>query len=421
MKICILSTYDSGGGAFIAARRLHKSLIKIGVNSTMLVKEKITDDETIISFCNNKLEKGLNKLIPTLDSLPLQFYPNRDSTPFSIQWIPDRLLGKVSSLAPDIINLHWVSLGYLQIETIPKFKKPILWTLHDMFPFTGGCHCSGDCVKYTKQCGSCPILQSNNNWDLSYWVFQRKAKAWRNLNLTIVTPSKWLANVAKSSSLFKDYRIEIIPHGIDTKIYKPINRKIAREILNLPQDKQIIAFVAINAIKNPLKGFQILQAALQGLSNNLEWKNNDNVEIIVVGSSEPKIKINLGFLCRYLGKIQDDLGLVIAYSAANLTVVPSKQEAFCMTAFESLACGTPVVAFHTSGLTDIVDHQVNGYLAKPFDVEDLARGIAWVLDDQERYLKLCKNARKKVVENFDEELQAKHYYSLLAELIEQKT
>jgi glycosyltransferase involved in cell wall biosynthesis len=222
-----------------------------------------------------------------------------------------------------------------------------------------------------------------------------------------------LAQRASASSLLRDFRVEVIHHGLDTTIFKPIEQRLAREKLNLPQDNVYVLFGATKATSDLRKGFHLLEPALQLLSRT-EWQ--DRLETVIFGADEPMNAPNLGFKSHYLGRLDDDFSVVLAYSAADVTIVPSLYEAFGQTAFESLACGTPVVAFNTTGLKDIVEHQQNGYLARPYEVEDLAKGIAWVLEDKERLKKLCERAREKVEQEFNLELQAKNYLSLFKEV-----
>lgn len=413
MKVLHISTFDTTGGAAIAAYRLHRGLQNISVDSQMLVRAKFSDDKAVV-MPKTDLGKSVARLRANLDSLPLRFYHNIDHHTFSPQWVLDGIAPQVAQLTLDVINLHWACNGYLQIETIPKLKKPLVWTLHDMWSFTGGCHYSEKCDRYTNSCGACPQLKSNRDWDLSRSVWQRKAKAWKELNLTIVSPSHWLAQCARKSFLFQDLRVEVIPHGLDTARYKPINKKVAREIFNLPQDKQIILFGAVSATQDRRKGFDLLQLALQKLGQS-QWK--EKIELVVFGSSQPENSINLGFNAHYLNRLNDDTSLALVYSSADVMIVPSVQEAFGQTASESLACGTPVVAFNATGLPDIVEHQQNGYLARPFEIEDLAQGIAWVLEDKERHQKLCDRAREKAEQEFTLELQAPRYLSLYEDIL----
>jgi glycosyltransferase involved in cell wall biosynthesis len=410
MKVLHLSTSDIDGGAARAAYRLHQGLQNIGVTSQMLVRAKASVDKTVIAE-----KTALTKLGPPSSGWPLKLYPQRDRAMFSAQWFPDAIAPKTKQINPDIVHLHWICNGFVQIETLAKLNKPLVWTLHDMWAFTGGCHYTQECDRYTNTCGSCPQLQGKGDGDLSRWVWQRKAKAWKALNLTIVSPSHWLGQCAKASSLFKDVRVEVIPHGLDLEKYQPIERETARKLLNLPQDKQLVLFgTSPGTTGDKRKGFVLLQAALQQLSQ-AGWQ--DRLESVVFGGSKPDNPIDLGFKTHYLGQFHDDISLALVYASADVMMVPSMQEAFGQTASEALACGTPAIAFAATGLKDVIAHQQDGYLAKPFEVEDLARGIAWVLEDGDRYEKLCFNARAKAEREFNLELQARRHQSLYQEIL----
>ena len=414
MKVVLLNSSDTEGGAARAAYRLHQGLRGIGVSSEMLVKNQNSGDLSVIST-QKGMAKSFDKIISVLSNSPLRLYPERNPGIFSPQWLPDSLAAKVAKIQPDIINLHWVCGGYMQVESVAKFHKPLVWTLHDMWAFTGGCHYSEECDRYIRSCGSCPQLHSGKDSDLSRWVWWRKAKAWKNLNLTLVTPSAWLAECAKSSSLCKDYRVEVIPNGINAQRYKPINREWAREILNLPQDKQIVLFGGAGGTGDRWKGFNLLVPALQSLSKS-GW--NDRIELLVFGSSQPSNPIELGFKAHYLGKFADDISLAIVYAAADVFVAPSVYDNLPNTVMEAAACGIPSVGFKIGGMPDLIDHCSNGYLAKPYETEDLARGIAWVLEDSERHQKLCHNAREKVEAKFTLEVQAREYQKLYEEVLQ---
>ncbi|NJL82956.1 MAG: glycosyltransferase [Chloroflexaceae bacterium] len=419
MKILHLSSSDILGGAARAAWRLHQGFLKLGMNSTMLVQNKASDDETVVCF-NKKIQKGIAKIKPTLDCFPLEIFSQHKKSVgeiFSLQWVPDNISTKVSSIAPDIINLHWVNSGFLQIETLAKFGLPIVLTLHDMWPFTGGCHYSQGCDRYTQSCGKCPQLKSTQECDLSRWVWKRKEKAWKDLNLTIVTPSKWLAECAQSSSLFGDLPVQVIPSGLDTQKYRQVDKQIARSLLGLPTDKKIILFGAINSTTDRRKGYHLLIPALQKIKTLVD---NQDIELVVFGASQPSNTSDLSFKTHCLGRLNDDISLALAYSAADVMTVPSIQEAFGQTASESLACGTPVVAFDATGLKDIVDHQQNGYLVNPFDTEDLAYGILWTVENEERQKKLSENARLKAEAEFDLMNQAKTYLKLYIRILDNK-
>ena len=415
VKILLLSTNDNSPGAARGAYRLHRGLNRIGVRSQMLVQTKQTDDRTVIGSSSSS---GTAQVVAgsrlTLGQLPLKLYPQRDRSKYSPQWLPDNLVSRVNRLQPDLINLHWVCSSYLQIETLAKFNQPLVWTLRDMWAFTGGCHYTKDCDRYTDSCGRCPQLGSSRDWDLSRWVWQRKRKAWQNLNLTIVTLSTWLAQSARSSALFQDLRIEVIPNGLDLSIYKPADRQVARKQLNLPQDKKLVLFGAARATSDKRKGFEQLQQALQHLSQS---EAGDELELVIFGGSRPENPPNFGFKEHYLGKFSDDTSLALVYSAADVFVAPSIQEAFGNTILEALACRIPCVGFNIGGLRDTIEHQSNGYLARPYETEDLARGISWILEDETRYQKLSDRARQKAEQEFSLKIPAEKYAALFDELL----
>ncbi|QDL06525.1 glycosyl transferase [Brasilonema octagenarum UFV-E1] len=412
MKVLQMSTYDSGG-AGRAVYRLHQGLHSIGINSQLLVQAKNTDDKTVIAQ-HTKLEKGIAKLRPSLSRLLLNFYPQRELTDYYLSWLPDRVCPQVKQLNPDILNLHWISNGYLEVETIAKLNKPIVWTLHDMWAFTGGCHYSQNCDRYMNSCGACPQLNSQKQRDLSRWQWQRKARAWQEADITLVSPSSWLAKCAQASSIFRNTRVEVIPNGLDTNKYKPVNKHIARELLNLPQDKQLIVFGAVNATQHKRKGFTLLQAALQDLSKSV-WQ--DRLELVIFGSSQSDNQIDLGFRTHYTGKLADDVSLSLVYSAADVFIAPSIEDNLPNTVMEAIACGTPCIAFHIGGMPDMIEHQKNGYLAQPYKIEDLSYGITWVLENTERYQKLCHHAREKAEQEFTMQIQAQRYLSMYTELL----
>jgi glycosyltransferase involved in cell wall biosynthesis len=413
LKILIVNTHEKEGGAARSAYRLHKGLMSIGAESRMLVQYKKGDDPTIIGPAN-KLAKGLAFWRPELNALPLICYRNRTSPLFSPQWIPDSIPGRIVNLKPDITNLHWICDGFLRIETIAKLKGPIVWTLHDLWAITGGCHYPSECTRYIEACGCCPHLQSQKVRDLSRRVWKRKEKAYRGIDLTVVTPSRWLAKCAKSSSLFGAFRTDVIPYGLDLNRFKPVDKLQARNFLNLPPDTNLILFGAINATEDTRKGFQYLVPALQKLKD-AGWQ--DKVEIVIFGSSGGSTNEYPVFKTHFLGTLNDDISLSLAYAAADAFIAPSIQENLSNTVMESIACGTPCIAFNVGGMPDMIEHRNNGYLANPFDIEDLAHGISWVIEEPKRTHALGHSARKKAEQEFSLDLQARRYLTLYEELL----
>ena len=408
-----MNTHEVQGGAARAASRLHKGLRGIGADSLMLVQSKHSDDPTVVGP-GSKIGKGLALLRPELDSLPLRTYRNRKGSIFSVQWIPDSTRAVVENLKPDIINLHWVCDGFLKIETIAKWKRPVVWTLHDSWAFTGGCHIPFDCLRYTDSCGCCPQLQSKRSGDISHRIWLRKKKTYRRLQPVLVTPSRWLSDCVKKSSLMREARIEVIPHGLALTRFKPVNKLQARNLLNLPSNKHLILFGAMRATEDPNKGFQYLVPALQKLRES-GWQ--DKAELVIFGSSFRETKNRPPIKTHFLGTLQDDLSLSMVYTAADVFVAPSIQESFGNTVLEAIACGTPCVAFPVGGIPDMIEHKKNGYLASPFDVEDLAHGITWVIEDTERNRMLGLRAQEKGKQEFSIDLQARRYKALYEDIL----
>ncbi|WGL63767.1 glycosyltransferase family 4 protein [Pseudomonas sp. CW003PS] len=409
MKVLIVNTSDIEGGAARAAYRLHRSLLEAGVDSNMLVQSNASDDFTVIGPAD-KLQKGLSKLRPTLDAIPVRRYKNRTKTLFSPAWLPfSGIVDRINEFDPDVVHLHWVTGGMLRIEDVARIRAPVLWSLHDMWAFTGGCHYDEECGKFKNSCGSCPVLASVKESDLSSKVLQRKQVSFKqHTNLTIVGLSNWLANQAKRSTLFKNTSVVNLPNPIDTKSFSPFSKQQSRTLFNLPGDKKLVLFGAMGATSDPRKGFKELAQALDHLPSEYE--------LVVFGSSEPKISQGFKQKAHYLGHLHDDITLRVLYNAADVMVVPSLQENLSNAIMESLSCGTPVVGFDIGGNSDLIDHQVNGYLTEPYSTDDLAKGIDWVLQHQSPD-KLADNARQKVLENFESSLVASKYINLYREVL----
>jgi glycosyltransferase involved in cell wall biosynthesis len=415
MKIIILNTSDNeGGGAARATYRLHQGLNSVGVNSKMLVQQKMSDDSSVL-VTNHKTGGILNKLRPSLDPLPLKFYKKRTAIHWGVSWLSSNIDAQIKDLDPDLVHLNWICSGFIPSSILPRIKKPLVWTLHDSWPFTGGCNIPFNCIKYQQKCGSCPQLGSNQEIDISRWLWAKKKKCWKNLNLTIIAPSKWLANCAKTSSLFRNFRIEVIPNGINTNQYRPIGRQLARNILGLDKEKKYLLFGAFGFSADPNKGLQYLAPAVQRLADYYEWK--DNLEILVFGGLKSPNSQDFHFKTTYFGKLHDDISLNMLYSAVDVFIAPSMQENLPNTIMEALACGTPCVAFNIGGIPDLIKHQETGYLASPYKIEDLAYGINWVLSDSSRWLELSTNARKKVENEYKIEIIANRYKAIYQEII----
>lgn len=415
MKITILNTFANGGGAARATDRLHRGLLSIGVNSRLMVLHKATDDPTLIApEPQSWLKNRVALFFTRRDARTTRFYQANGNRYFSPARCPDKLVSTMSTINPDLVHLSWVNSGFMKIETLRQFKRPLVWTLHDMWPFTGGCHYDDECGRFQQACGKCPIISSGKDHDLSRSIWERKRKSWHDVPIVVVSPSHWLAEMARSSSLFRDKRVEVIPNGIDVEKYKPLDKNKARDAYGLPQDKHLVLFSALSATTDKRKGGHLLVPAIKKMAL-AGWK--ESTELVVIGASAPENPPDLGMKVHYMGHLHDEISMVLLYSAADVTVAPSLQENLSNTVMESLSCGTPVVAFNIGGMPDMIDHQSSGYLARPFELDDLAAGMMWVLGNKARHEKLTQHSRKTVMERYALEKVANRYLALYEDIL----
>ncbi len=411
MKLILLNHSDINGGAARAAYRIHHALRQSGVDSRMCVDSATSGDWTAQGPAT-KLRKGWAKIRPTLGGAPFKpVFKTGNPIIHSPAILPSGRVAALNNSDADVLHLHWVQGEMLSIADIGRLRKPVVWTLHDMWAFCGAEHYTEEFrwrEGYRK--GNRPSYESG--FDLNRWTWERKRKHWQR-PMHIVTPSHWLAQSVRESALMRDWPVSVIPNPIDTERWQPLEQVLARELLGLPKGVPLLLFGAIGGGQDPRKGFDLLQAALQHLRGEIS-----ELQLVVFGQLRPKDPPDLGFPIHYTGYLHDDLSLRALYSAADAFVLPSRQDNLPNTGVESLACGTPVVAFDTCGLPDIVTHQETGYLAKAFDEEDLARGIQWVLADHVRHVRLGAKARAEAVTRFASTVIAPQYVKTYKSAIE---
>ncbi|MCP3929873.1 MAG: glycosyltransferase, partial [Bacteroidetes bacterium] len=310
----------------------------------------------------------------------------------------------------DIVILHWVGKEMLSIAEIGKINKPIIWRLADQWAFCGAEHytLSEKDKRYIDKYLTTNRNRNEKGFDINRWTWKRKIKHWYNKPMTIVTGSNWLADCAKSSYLFKNKRVEVIPSGLDMNSYKPVDKKVARQILNLPMNKKLILFGSMGANIDKRKGFHLLQPALKYLKKN----SNIDMATVIFGASMPKFAPDFGMPSYYLSVLQDEWSLVLAYSAADVFVLPTMHDNLPYTIIESMACSTPCVSFRIGGLPDIIDHDINGFLATPFNTEELAEGIQTIIENDTLREEMSTNSRQKALEEYDVNIQVNKYLQL---------
>lgn len=409
MKIISLNSSDTFGGAARAAYRLQAALRDQGADARLMVQRKCSDNPWVIGPAN-PWQRGLGLARNQIDALPLAITGRRADALFSLSFVPSDIVARINGLHPDVVHLHWICEGLTSIGKLAYVQAPVIWTLHDSWPFTGGCHVPYDCTAYQQRCGRCPQLGSSSTFDLSRIGWSRKQSMFRQLQPVIVSPSRWLGACAADSSLMGELRIEIIPNGIDTDRFKPSDKVIARRLLGMEEGKRILLFSAVDGLRHHHKGFHLLKHALTECSRCEGFR--DSTLLYVAGCSAPDTLPDLPVPVRFLGHLSDDVAISLLYNAADLYLAPALLENFSTTVLESLACGTPCVAYNAGGMCDLIDHEQNGYLARAYDVEDFARGIIWSIETDDRLALLSAHGRRKVEERFTLDMMARRHMDL---------
>lgn len=412
LRITHLSHNDMKGGGALACYRLHRALLDLGAESRMLVLKRHQGDATVTRVDAGPLTTPIHTADRLLRRLHLRRMADRIWSPgrFGIGSVQQHPLVRDS----DILGLYWVNGGFLSvagIERLLRLNKPVVWRLSDLWPLTGGCHHPGDCEKFKTACMRCPQLGSDNPRDLAARQWQRKRR-WPKADLTIVAPSKWLADLAAESALLQGARIEHITTGIDLGMFKPRPKDQVRHQLGLPQDRQLILFGANNAVANPRKGFSELVQALTILKGQ---DRQTSFDLVLFGSAAPPA-LPLDIALHDMGVIDDEDKKARLFAAADLFVTPSLEENLPNTVIEAMAAGTPTVAFDVGGTGELIGHGTTGYLATPGNSVDLARGLEALLSATASDGAMGERAHHAITAAHDQRMVAGRYLDLFSEL-----
>lgn len=397
MKIVILNTSECTGGAAVAAGRLGKALSRTGIKVDKLVR-----DDTWL----NRFRFYWERLVIFLSN----HFSRKNLFTVSIANTGVDISNCPQVKEADIIHLHWINQGFLSlkdIEALAKLNKPIVWTMHDMWPCTGICHHARDCEKFQTKCNACFFLNSTGK-DISTSVFEKKQSLYSDSNITFVGCSQWLAKRAEKSILLQDKKILSIPNPINIDIYRPIDQDNARQSLGLPINKKLILFGALN-VTDKRKGIDYLIEALR-------INANQDIELVVFGQVKTDIKNLFPVPIHSMGYLSDESKIVELYNAVDMFVTSSLEENLPNTIMESMACGTPCVGFATGGIPEMIDHKINGYVSNYMDANDLAEGIQWVLGNKD-HQGLSDACIRKVHECYAEDVVAKKYVELYQSII----
>lgn len=406
MRVVHISTFDRQGGAAIAAHRLHHALRENGVDSSMLVLHTSGNEDHIASVLSSGMDRFSFKIGTGLDERAVRLVKKIGAGSFSLARFGRDIARHPWVREADVVNLHWLQGGYVSLKGLSHLfalNKSVIWTMHDMWPFTGGCHYSGGCTGYAGDCADCPMLLDKYR-NMTRRMLRKKIAAYENARLYPVGCSTWLRDIASQSAAFQGIDVHAIPNPIDIDTYRPIDRRQARQSLGLDPDGTYVLFGAASPHVRR-KGYAYLIQALRRLRGQCA--------LLVYGAGE--MQDAGGLTVQSLGKL-DEAGLLTAYAAADVFVVPSLEDNLPNTVMEAMACGVPVAAFDAGGISDMIEHGKTGCLAQLRSSEDLAQGIIYCLEHRDE---LAANARKKVETLYTNAAVARKYIDLYEEALSQ--
>jgi len=400
---------DNLGGAARAAYRLHTALRTAGIDSRMLVGWSRTADPTVYSLGG----ETIHRVRTYGDRLLTMVAGGRWSSAWSNNLFPRCRYVFPDGWTPEIVNLHWVWGGFAALTSLELWSVPYVWTMHDMAAFTGGCHYTGSCERFTASCGSCPQLGSTRDPDRSTRILTARIEFARRRRPVVAAPSRWMAEQAGRSRAYRDARVVTIPNGLRFGGFRPLDRAASRAIFGIGARTRLIAFGAMGANHDPRKGYDLLVAALEYLGRMI---SAGSAEIIVFGGAETGTHMIHGFTCHSVGVLSTEERLAAAYSAADVFVAPSREDNLPNTLIEALACGTPGVGFAIGGIPEIITHGETGWLAPAFQTEALAECLRAALERAGDLL-MRAACRSRVEQCFSEDRQVRDYCELYASLL----
>ena len=418
MKVVHINTYEGNGGAGRACLRLSDALNASGADSSVMVYYQFKESAKALAFRKSPFQKAKAVFNILSERYLAKGLTKALKTPFSLQWFGRSIKKHPKLKEADIIHLHWINHGFLRpgdLAELEELDKPIVWTFHDSNAFTGGCHVRYACENFHKQCGNCPLLKISGKNDISHMNWLSKKKGYANLGFHIIAPSNWMAKSIKFSSLMGAREVAVIPNTIETNVFKPYVKSEAKKLLQIPPEKFVLMSGFMPSKNDKHKGTSYLIDALNDLASR-PGIIKENIELLIFGNKDNAEMPVFPFKTTFLGTINNDAHLAKCYSAADAFITPSLEDNLPNTVMESLACATPVVAFKTGGIPDMVTHLVNGYLADYESSEDLATGMEW-LYHEESAAEIQKQARLSILTHFSEEVIAEKHMRLYQSLI----
>lgn len=415
MRVALLNTFDTNGGAARAVYRLFQGLGRIGIERTLYVARQDSAHPGVVAVRPEspaeKADWEWREAAIRAEEAPYPTLKRHNFSPFHSERAARAELLERRLKPADVINLHWTR-GLTDWDHFLSNRSPdvpLIWTLHDQHVLTGGCHYAGDCTGFTDRCGRCPVLESDDGNDLSSRVLSRKRTALATFKgpLHLVAPSRWMAEQAQRSALFRDRPVHVIPNGLDSLRFRPRDANALRDKLGIRRDATVLLCVA-HDLTDPRKGYDTLRTALDGMTLP------DGCVLVLIGHGTVRHPKHVRTI--EVGSVASDDDMALHYSMADLLVAPSAQDNYPNTALEAMACGTPVLGFPIGGLIDLAGRNERGFLAAGSMADDLAHALANALSDRRRLGIRGSAARDFVERECTLERQAERYASLYADL-----
>ena len=420
MRVLIVNTSERTGGAAVAANRLMEALNNNGVKAKMLVRDKQTDSLTVVGLGNGVMAQR-HFLLERLSIWRNLHFSKKHLFDIDLANTGFDITKMREFKEADVIHLHWINQGMLSLRGIKKILdsgKPVVWTMHDVWPATAICHYTKGCNAFKNVCRNCKMLPGGgSSHDVAWKVWNRKLQVLKDQHVSFVACSRWLEAQAKQSSLLSGHSVTSIPNPIDTRVYKPCDKTEARKRLGLPLDKRIILFVS-QRVTDERKGMAFLSEAIDKLACE-KPETGKNTVVAILGGHAEEMEGKLALPVFPLGYVNDDKKIVDVYNAVDVFVLPSLEDNLPNTIMEAMACGVPCIGFRVGGIPEEIDHQKNGYVAEYKSADDLARGINWILH-QADYQALSDNAIAKVRHHYTGQQVAMQYTEVYQQALAQK-
>jgi glycosyltransferase involved in cell wall biosynthesis len=420
MKVVHLNTYDGNGGAGRAVLRLNKGLQLSGIDSDVVCLYQFNSNSGVKAISQTLFGKFRSIVNILFERFLIKPFLKTSAIPFSLQRFGVSLDSLNTIQEADIIHLHWINHGFLsakEIASLAILNKKIVFTTHDSNPVTGGCHVRYNCTNYVKECGECPVLKNPSENDLSHRTWQLKKQAYQQVNFDFIAPSTWMSERVKEASLAAEKKVHMISNGLETDLFHPLDKLECRKAYDVDEQNIVILAGYMPSQSDRHKGFPELIQTINHLAADPRI-DKENLLLLFYGNKGENIDLKIPIKHRFLGQINNDDELVKLYSLADVFLFTSLEESMGYTALESIACGTPVVAFSTSGVTDVVVHRQHGFLAELYDTRGLAEGVNWVLENRDT-AGLSQSARKWAVSNFSLNVIAQKHIQLYQSLLNQ--